>query len=350
MNVSTLRPTTPSLTNHIASAKENKESQGADEAEMHPGPATEDTADLKPGDKGYDGEKVNVKFGAPLSHKLVAAAGALGTAACVGRMLWQVAEQPTLGAKIAWGAGALAAGVAGYAAADFGSGVFHHFIDNYPKKPDIAKPGELSWNTPVIGDMAAEFQVHHHFTRDLEKVPFISNLYPSGKFMWAGLAALAAFSPNAAVTAAGTAFLGGAFLAQGSHRWTHEPNPPAIGKFLQKVGLAQSKEDHYTHHKMPWADHYCIVNGMWNPVLTRNDFWRKWEGLIYRTTGAEPNSWRDPGVKELALGEITKEEFLNRRPEDKKIFQSLVRASGEREALMPWLHGREELTENHAPK
>ncbi len=119
---------------------------------------------------------------------------------------------------------------------------------------------------------------------------------------------------------------------------------------MQKVGLAQSKEDHFTHHKMPWSDNYCIVNGMWNPLLNKSDAWRKWEGVIHKVTGAEPNSWRDPGVKELALGEITKGEFLERRSGDNKVFRQTVKNAGERDALMFKLHGREELTNHHAPK
>ncbi len=168
------------------------------------------------------------------------------------------------------------------------------------------------------------------------------------------MVAIAALAPGSGlVGAAGAAFggamVGGLFLTQASHRWTHEPEPPKIAKFLQKVGMAQGKEDHFVHHRMPWSDNYCIVNGMFNPVLTKNDFWRKWEGAIHKVTGAEPNSWRDPGVKELALGEITKEEFLERRGEDKKIFKQKVKDADERNALKFKLHGREDLTENHAP-
>lgn len=308
-----------------------------------------DHDEIKIGSDSYDGKEIKVNGPAPLSHKVVAGIATAGAALCAAKVGMHVLSQPTIGGKVAAGAMAFGAGVAGLAAADLGSGVFHHFIDNYPKKPDLAKPGELTWNTPIIGDVAAEFQVHHHFTRDLETVPFVSNLYAGGRVLAPALLALGALSNSPAALAAGGAFLAGGFFAQGSHRWTHMPNPPAIAKFTQKVGLTQSKEDHHTHHKMPWSDNYCIVNGMWNPVLTRNDFWRKWEGAIYKLTGAEPNSWRDPGVKELALGEISKEEFLERRQEDKKTFLGKVKEADEREALRPYLYGRDDLTEYHAP-
>lgn len=301
------------------------------------------------GKKGYDEGEIEVTMKAPLSHKIIAGAGVLGVLGCLGRVALQVAQEPTTTGKVIAGAGALAAGVAGYAAADLSSGFFHHFIDNYPKKPDVAKPGELTWNTPVIGDIAAEFQVHHHFTRDMENVPFISNLRHVGQVMGPVLLGLAAFGPSAAVTAAGGAFAAASFLGQGYHRWAHEPNPPKIAKFLQKTGIAQSKQDHFNHHRMPWSDNYCIINGMWNPVLTNNDFWRKWEGAIYKVTGAEPNSWRDPGVKELALGEIDKAEFLERRKDDKRAFKQTVKDAGEREALMYKLHGQEHLANYQAP-
>ncbi len=48
---------------------------------------------------------------------------------------------------------------------------------------------------------------------------------------------------------------------------------------------------------MPWSDNYCIVNGMWNRLLTKTHFFRKWEKMIHTVTGAEPHCWKDPGVK-----------------------------------------------------
>ena len=120
-------------------------------------------------------------------------------------------------------------------------------------------------------------------------------------------------------------FNGGGFLAQGSHRWTHMKNPPAIARVVQKLNLMQSREQHALHHKMPWADNYCIVNGMWNPLLSKTHFFRKWEKAIYNITGAQPHCWKDPGVKAFALGQISEDEFLKNQGMNRKIFREIVR-------------------------
>ncbi|MCA9793952.1 MAG: hypothetical protein KC910_19220 [Candidatus Eremiobacteraeota bacterium] len=260
-------------------------------------------------------DRVEVGVRTPLKHK-VAAALCLGSGVAIAaNIVRDVAGQPGLGNKVATGALALGAAVAGYVSADLSSGIFHHFIDNYPNE-----------DTPVIGKMAYEFQTHHHNIHSLEKVSYISNLYEVGRVMWAPLLATAVLNPGPAASAFTLAFLEGGYLAQGSHRWAHMDNPPAIAKVLQKVGLAQSKPNHQAHHKMPWDDYYCIVNGMWNKPLGKVDFFRKWEKAIYKVTGAEPNSWKDPAVKAFALGEINKDEFLKQKDLNRADFAKMIRA------------------------
>ena len=246
----------------------------------------------------------------------------LAIAACMGSGAWlatgiamHLAAAPTLGAA-AVGLATVAASAAGaYAAADLGSGIFHWFIDNYP----TAK-------TPVIGHMAREFQHHHHRTNDLQDLTFWSNCATSGKFLWVPMAAVAALHPPLAIQSAALTFFGGTLLAQGSHRWTHEDNPPAIAKVLQKLHVVQPRENHLTHHKLPWDDYYCIVNGMWNKALSKIDLYRHLEVGVFKLTGKEPHSWRDPGVKAYALGEKTRAQFLADRDTDKKVFVQSVKA------------------------
>ncbi|MGE0487965.1 MAG: fatty acid desaturase CarF family protein [Vulcanimicrobiota bacterium] len=260
----------------------------------------------------------NPDYKTPLMHKLAAAA-VVGTGAWVSyNVLSQIAAQPGIGAKVAAGAMALGGAAAGYVAADFGSGIFHHWVDNYPN-PD--KPG-------MVGKMAREFIHHHYHAHDMEEVSLTSNLWNAGRFLWAPMGAMALANPHYAVASAGLAFLSAGFMAQGFHRWAHMDNPPALAKVLQKVGLAQTPENHNTHHRPPWDQNYCIVNGMWNETLAKNDFWRKWEVGIQKVTGAEPNSWKDPSVKSLALGEITHEEFLAHRDENRKAFIEKIKEDG----------------------
>jgi ubiquitin-conjugating enzyme E2 variant len=232
--------------------------------------------------------------------------GGLWTAANIAS---QVASAGPAGVALA--AGAL---VGGYAAADLASGIFHHWVDNYPTA-----------QTPVVGKMAREFQEHHFRTYDLLEFSLLDNCVNAGRFLAPVMAAVAATNPHYTVAAGALAFLSGGYLAQGSHRWSHMQNPPRIGKLMQNLGLAQSKKNHATHHRMPWADYYCIVNGMWNPLLSRTDFWRKLEKVYYQATGAEPKSWRDQGVRELALGQISRAEFLQGQDVNRKAFAERIR-------------------------
>lgn len=211
----------------------------------------------------------------------------------------QIAALPGLTGKLI-GVGVTAASlVAGYAATDLASCVFHHWIDNYPKP-----------TSPYIGKLAAEFQMHHRDHYSLLQSPFISNCARAGIFLAPAMAGVAIANPHFAVSSFALSFLAGGFFAQGSHRWTHSENPPLLGRVMQKCHLAQSKKDHAEHHDMPWATNYCIVNGMWNPLMEKYDGWRKLEKVYFKLTGAEPETWNDVATKKLALGEITKPEFL----------------------------------------
>ncbi len=220
-------------------------------------------------------------------------AAALVTAA---RIALEVAAQPGLAGKIAAGAMALGAAGAGLVAADFASGVFHWSIDNYPDE-----------NTPLVGGTAKSFQDHHRAS-GMDEVSVWENILPSAAAMTLPMVALAAFTPHYALASAGLAFCGGGVLAQASHRWSHMENPPGLARVLQKAGISQTSENHAKHHNQPFDEYYCIVNGSLNPLLARTNFWRHLERGVHKLTGAEPRSWQDPVVKDLALGKITREQ------------------------------------------
>lgn len=206
------------------------------------------------------------------------------------RIALQVAVQPGIAGKVAAGAMALGAATAGLVAADFASGVFHWSIDNYPDE-----------NTPVLGGVAKSFQDHHR-SSGMDETSVWQNILPSAAAMSLPMVALAAFTPHYALASAALAFTGGGVLAQASHRWAHMQTPPGLARVLQKVKIAQSPENHARHHESPFDEHYCIVNGSLNGVLSRTNFWRHMERGVYKVTGAEPRSWDDPAVKKLALG------------------------------------------------
>lgn len=214
----------------------------------------------------------------------------VAAAVTVARIALDIAAQPGIAGKAIAGGMALGAAAAGLVAADFASGVFHWSVDNYPDE-----------NTPVVGGLAKSFQDHHR-SSGMDETSVWQNILPSAAAMSLPMVALAAFTPHSALAAGALAFTGGGVLAQASHRWAHMENPPGLARVLQKVKIAQTAENHARHHDAPFDENYCIVNGSLNPLLAKTNFWRHMERGVFKLTGAEPRSWADPAVKELALG------------------------------------------------
>ncbi len=51
---------------------------------------------------------------------------------------------------------------------------------------------------------------------------------------------------------------------------------------------------HGAHHKAPFEGNYCIVSGLWNPLLDETRFFRKLEDFFFATTKVEPRCWYPP--------------------------------------------------------
>ncbi|MEW6281529.1 MAG: fatty acid desaturase CarF family protein [Candidatus Eremiobacterota bacterium] len=292
-------------THPVSGALQHRPLPAGSEAVAAEPPAPTDVAETEP-----------LRPGTPLMAKVLAGALAGSAALLAVNVVGHIAGLPGVGAKLAASALALGAAAGGYAAADVASGVFHWAVDNYPDE-----------NTPVIGRLAADFQVHHHHGRNILRKSFWHNCALGGKFVVPMMAAVALAQPHYLVAAGALTFFGGNVLAQGYHMWSHQGNQQTkLGAAFEKTGLAISRRNHAKHHAMPWDDYYCIVNGMMNPLLHRVSFWRKLERGVHRLTGREPRSWRDPGVKALAMGEISLAEFQEkvRRKEDLKAFRVAV--------------------------
>lgn len=219
------------------------------------------------------------------------------TAACAGAGLWtlanigmQIAGLPA-GSAVLAGVGSAAVATMAWAVTDAGSGIFHFGVDNYgdPK-------------TPVVGTMIKEFQEHHVKPWDLEEASVWTNCAQAGQVLGPLLMGVAYANPHYLVQAAALSVMTAGYLAQASHRWAHMgQRAPKIVKGLQKLGVMQTKKQHDAHHAQPIGT-YCIVNGMANPLFDKLNLWRKAEYVIYKATGAEPNTWLDPEVKKKALG------------------------------------------------
>jgi len=97
---------------------------------------------------------------------------------------------------------------------------------------------------------------------------------------------------------------------------------PAVGKALQKAGLAIGKREHGKHHGMPWNSDYCIVSGIMNKPLDAIEFWPKYEKMVHKLTGKEAEAWAQKDYRAYIDGEITREEYIGKMKEVRKDFRT----------------------------
>jgi ubiquitin-conjugating enzyme E2 variant len=199
------------------------------------------------------------------------------------------------------------------------SGTFHWATDNY---------GDI--NTPVVGQACAAFQGHHLAPWTISHRSFPNNVYKiAAATIPLNLAGLFLFSPNGATVFATMVYC--QVLAQEFHRWTHMPPHvlPAWQKRLQKAGVALPFVEHLNHHRPPFDRKYCILNGHLNGVLDSEPvlLWRRLEALVFRLTGVEPLSWKDPRCKQRALRTLP--EAGRVPPPPKSLPPLIAKASGD---------------------
>jgi hypothetical protein len=85
-------------------------------------------------------------------------------------------------------------------------------------------------------------------------------------------------------------------MSQQFHSWSHSRKSqlPAVVNTLQEMGVLVSRKSHGAHHRKPFASNYCIVSGMWNPILDGTGFFRWMEDAVLARTGVEPRCWHEP--------------------------------------------------------
>ena len=66
------------------------------------------------------------------------------------------------------------------------------------------------------------------------------------------------------------------------HLWAHSANAPFPVRWLQRLGILQSRAHHGRHHVRPYAVRYCTVTNYLNPALDEVGFWRGLEWLLER--------------------------------------------------------------------
>ncbi len=182
------------------------------------------------------------------------------------------------------GAACAVAALAAYFAADLGSGIFHWATDNYGDK-----------HTPMLGGVIDAFQGHHKYPRTITQRQFCNNVAGLCSVQLAPLA-LALAAPLAAPAGAFVGvFLFLTAMSQQTHAWSHalRSELPAPVAALQDAGVIISRQAHAAHHKPPFCGQYCIVSGVWNPLLDAG-LMNAAERFVYARTGVAPRSWTEP--------------------------------------------------------
>jgi hypothetical protein len=205
----------------------------------------------------------------------------------------------------------------GWHAADLPMSFGHFALDNYFQD----KPGPLQ-------STAKAFQDHHDDPSEVTRRSFAHNFAAIGKLtapflVWQAASMLGhpvspgdmASTLHVAKEALALGFTGGVAMAIPSHVWAHM-NPAQIkGRIvgpvvrgMQRAGFFIKTMEHSKHHyavtnkkrepfyrdRDPHNGQYAILTGQFNKVLDNPtvNAYRRTEGLVYRTTGAIPNSWR----------------------------------------------------------
>lgn len=174
---------------------------------------------------------------------------------------------------------ALAALVAGIAAADFVSGLVHWAADTWGRD-----------DLPFVGPhLLVPFRVHHINPHDFlqrDVVDVNGDVALLAAPMLLGLASVPIdTSGGAAVLTFGAAFCAASMLTNQIHQWAHMPRPPRVVRVLQSCRLVLGAAGHEQHHRRPYDVRYCITTGWWNRPLERVGFFRGLERIITRATG-----------------------------------------------------------------
>jgi len=201
------------------------------------------------------------------------------TTACglLGLLGWRIAMQVDV-----WHWWVAVALIAGFIAADFGSGLVHWAADTWGRD-----------DCPIIGPrLLVPFRVHHVNPDDFLRRRFVDT---NGEVAAIAVPFLLMLNAVPLDTGWGTASVvfGFAFCGLGSltnqiHQWSHMPSPPALVRALQAYSVLLGREEHAAHHSRPYDRHYCITTGWCNRPLDAIAFFRRMEKTITVLTGVSP--------------------------------------------------------------
>lgn len=191
------------------------------------------------------------------------------------------------------GMGMIASAMAAYVLADLATGIYHWGIDNY---------GDAE--TPVFGSQIDAFQGHHKRPRTIARRQFANNIHALARPATFALAPLLLLPSHAYVDCFLSVFLACVVYSQQFHAWAHteKKEVPQLVVGLQEMGLLVSRKMHGAHHRPPYDINYCIVSGLWNPLLDRVSFFATLELFVFSTFHVRPRCWGETSVDWLEDG------------------------------------------------
>ena len=210
-------------------------------------------------------------------HRLFEISGIVAFASLEFFLGWRVLGAVGQGLHLGWVALAL---LAGFVAADFGSGVIHWGFDRYGSR-----------TTPIVGaNFIVPFREHHVDPKGITRHGLIET---NGNNC---IATLVVLLPALVIDPSAGTFNGVllvtlasmCFFVMGTnqfHKWAHEDQPPAIVRWLMAARLILEPNHHNIHHTPPFDRYYCITTGWLNPLLDRIQFFARTEALIFWVTG-----------------------------------------------------------------
>ena len=145
---------------------------------------------------------------------------------------------------------------------DLASGLLHIVLDN---------PKNLS--STYIGKFADGFQQHHLNTALIVNMKLSDHLRPMGIVIvftsYLGLLIHGAYNTSLYIYI--VVFSLSICWMQCCHRWSHmtETKRGALITILQKSNFCLKPSEHLIHHKSPYLKNFCIMSGIFNPILNK---------------------------------------------------------------------------------
>lgn len=176
-------------------------------------------------------------------------------------------------------------GCMGYILADLLSGIYHWGIDNY---------GDAS--TPVFGPQIDAFQGHHKWPWTITRRQFANNLHALARSVTFAVVPLELVFHDPTFHGFASVCSFCIMFSQQFHAWAHgtKSKLPPLVVALQEAGLLVSRSQHAAHHRPPYNNNYCIVNGVWNRFLDQHKVFEALEMILYFKLGVRPRSWSEP--------------------------------------------------------